>query len=120
MTNTSRHTISLLGLIVFLLFAFGSSDSEDDGTRTSSYHRMLAYNVAEEYVKPKLKSPRTADFPNIYEKDSHIKEVGEGRFRINSWVDSQNSFGAIVRSNWSCDVFIDESEDVRVTNVRVY
>lgn len=59
-----------------------------------------AYVYAEEAVKQKLKSPSTAKFP-YYDTDS-LSKSSDGSYTISSYVDSQNSFGAMIRSQWSC------------------
>jgi hypothetical protein len=50
------------------------------------------------YVTKALKAPSTAKFPVI--GSSHVTALGNSRYRVSSHVDSQNGFGAMVRSNW--------------------
>lgn len=57
-----------------------------------------AYIVSKRYIESILKSPTTADFPFLDFKSTHF---GDGRYRVTSYVDSQNSYGATVRSDWS-------------------
>ena len=53
---------------------------------------------AQGFVIQSLKAPSTAKFPALpYE----VRDLGDGRYFIDSYVDSQNSFGAMIRSNWS-------------------
>ncbi len=49
---------------------------------------ILAYNFAKDFIKDRLKSPSTAEFPGTCEKKNHITDLGNGEYRINSWVDS--------------------------------
>lgn len=88
-------------LFIFSIVGCGNSSSNNDST-----NKFLAYNYAEKYVKQNLKSPTTAKFPGLHEKNSHIKELGNNKYEINSWVDSQNSFGAMVRTKFSCVIKI--------------
>lgn len=62
-----------------------------------------ARSVCEGWVKDKLKSPATADFT-----DGATTGSG-GTYTVGGEVDSQNSFGALVRSSWSCDVRYDSA-----------
>lgn len=64
-----------------------------------------ARSWAEIYVKKSLKAPSTAKFPNRLDykyaqgkdkKGKKIKDVWE----VSSYVDAQNSFGAMLRQNW--------------------
>lgn len=102
MKNKLQHLFSLLTIIIFIFFAFGSGDNESSSS--TGDNKMLAYNYAEDFVKQRLKSPSTAKFPGIFEKNDHITELGGGKYRISSWVDSQNGFGAMIRSRWSCTI----------------
>jgi hypothetical protein len=107
MKNKLQHLFSLLTVIIFIFFAFGSGDNESSSS-SSENNKMLAYNYAEDFIAQRLKSPSTAKFPGIFEKNKHISDLGGGKYRINSWVDSQNGFGAMIRSKWSCKIiFVD-------------
>jgi hypothetical protein len=44
-----------------------------------------------------IPSPATANFPYM---DYQAKNLGDNRFIVSSYVDSQNAFGALLRSNW--------------------
>ena len=52
----------------------------------------------EDKIKELLKSPSTADFPSITEW-TFLKE--KNKLYVQSYVDSQNSFGATLRSNFT-------------------
>lgn len=71
---------------------------------------LLAYNYAEDFVKAKLKSPSTAEFPGLFEKSKHISSLGNGEYLITSWVDSQNGLGAMLRSKFKCVVKVTEDK----------
>ena len=66
--------------------------------------KLTAYNVAEQYVTQRLKSPSTAVFPDATEKSNHVTAMGNNSYSINSWVDSQNSFGATKRTKFHLTV----------------
>jgi len=97
-------------LTIFFIIGFFGDDSSSDST--NSTNNFLAYNYAEDFVKQKLKSPSTAIFPGVSEKNEHIIDLGSGKYKINSWVDSQNGFGAMLRTNFSCTIIF-EGEKVR-------
>ncbi len=56
--------------------------------------------AAQTYIEANLKSPSTADFP--WTVDSHTV-IGKSHV-VKTYVDSQNSFGATVRSHWTVAV----------------
>jgi len=91
-------------IIVYIIYNMGNDTSSNNSptTSASSYNNFLAYSYAEDFVKKQLKSPSTAKFPGIIEKNKQSVNLGGGTFKIDSWVDSQNSFGAMIRTNFSC------------------
>ena len=96
------HIFSILAIAIFTFVAIGSSDSGSD--EPVKPDPILAYNFAEDFITERLKSPSTAEFPGIFDKKDHITDLGGGEYQINSWVDSQNGFGAMIRSRWSCKI----------------
>lgn len=58
--------------------------------------------LAEQTVKSALKSPSTAKFPgSIFEMNEWRVGRDHDVITVNSWVDAQNSFGAMIRSTFS-------------------
>jgi len=52
-------------------------------------------------VKDRLKSPSSAKFPGIFDgQKDHITKLGNQKYQIISYVDSQNSFGAMIRAQF--------------------
>ena len=62
----------------------------------------------ENHARSQLKSPSTADFPWLTEAVPSIsdrnKPLPEQTWVVRSYVDSQNAFGATVRTNYACDL----------------
>lgn len=83
----------LFAVILFVMLLPSSPDSD------SNSKKLEAYVYSQEIVETKLKSPATAEFPTFQE--NLITESGN-IYIIDSYVDSQNSFGAITRSKYSC------------------
>jgi hypothetical protein len=57
-----------------------------------------AFYGAQQHVAAKLKAPRTAKFCSW--SDCDVVTDKEGKRYVRGWVDSQNSFGAMIRSEW--------------------
>jgi len=110
-----------IGLIfgVKSLFTF-DSDSNDvtNSYNNSSTNKQLAYNYAMDYVKQKLKSPSSAEFPSLFDRQEHITELSSTEYQINSWVESQNSFGAMIKTNFSCLIKI-ANEKVSIFDLNI-
>ena len=68
----------------------------------------MAYITMEDFVTQRLKSPKSAEFPGVFDgRGDHVKYLGNQKYRIISYVDAQNSFGATIRNN-----FVGEIEQV--------
>jgi len=62
---------------------------------------MGAWVAAEGHVEGRLVSPGSADFGG-QKPDVCTKETSPGHWAVVGWVDSQNRFGAKIRSNFVC------------------
>jgi hypothetical protein len=112
-----------LGCISFIIISFilllicvpSTEESKDE------LDKHIAYNYAMKIVKSNLKSPSTAKFPSVNESLSHINQFDTNKFQINSYVDSQNSFGATVRSNFEILVIIRHHHNqIIYENLKIY
>ena len=63
---------------------------------------ITALTCAELEIQRSLTSPATADFGS----EERITRNDDGSYRVLSYVDSQNSFGATVRTGFDCDVIV--------------
>jgi len=125
-SKNTVHLGSFLVLIVFVGILFGAigtcleSDStpptKNNGKSTSrsvktpeEIERDRIHNditearvVCKKFVKARLKSPSTAKFPYI--SPDEVLILDKGCYGITSYVDAQNSFGAIMRTHFRCIV----------------
>ena len=67
-------------------------------------HNPEVWAFTQMYVKGQLKSPKSVDFP--FAGVRHITPLGNNRFKVDSYVDAQNTFGANVRTHFECIVRI--------------
>lgn len=67
----------------------------------STDQRLKIQISSEDYVRKSLKSPSTAHFPNYDEWNIYKKH---GVIFAESYVDSQNSFGAVIRSHFKLTI----------------
>ena len=81
-------------IIVGLVLPKSSPMAEDE--------QAGAKSVCREFVKDRLKSPASAKFPD--ESEAMATELLSVGWRVRGYVDSQNSFGAMLRSDYTCDV----------------
>lgn len=83
-----------------------STASEDETTdqkptqplNTNRHDEILAAWCAEDIVKQFLKAPSTAEVCPMDEMQ--ISHLGNGEYMVTGWVDAQNSYGAMLRSDF--------------------
>lgn len=76
------------------------------GSGGGSDKEYEAFEICKDFVKDRLKAPSTAKFRNYFEDDGEVTVSGSGSgpYTVISSVDSENSFGAALRSNFVCVV----------------
>lgn len=95
----SEAGITLLGFLLTVALFYGlwlyvSSPGKQEPRQVDK--GIEAYSMAQVMVEDRLKAPSTADFP-VYTPGQVVK-LGENKWKIISYVDAQNSFGAKVRT----------------------
>jgi hypothetical protein len=93
---------ALFALLVLVIAFSCSGGSEDEWEPTSAEARV----VCEDWVRAKLKSPASADFGSV-----NASGAGNGPYTVTGTVDAENSFGASLRTAWTCDVRWDASTE---------
>ena len=100
-----NNLISIACLALFMLLAIGSTD---DGPKTPG--KIEAYVYHKYFIKNRLKSPSTAEFFSY--DASRVSKINNSTFKIRGYVDAQNGFGAMIRTNYSI-VVKNETGEVR-------
>lgn len=97
-TNVLIGAISVFAICIICSciywFSLGGEKEKD--------YKTASYIICQVYVKNNLKSPATAKFPSSSSTD--IRELEDNLFETRSYVDSQNSFGAMLRTNFYCKI----------------
>jgi hypothetical protein len=79
------------------------------GEQKKTYTKLNALVVSRSFVKEKLKSPASSEFGNSTDL---VTQPNDTTFIIISYVDAQNSFGALIRSNYSCKIIYTPETDM--------
>lgn len=86
---------------VFLTSLGGESKTKEVKDWKKDDASIMAFIMMEDFVKGQLKAPASADFPGFSEgRDRHVQRLDGQKYRIISWVDAQNSFGAKIRNHF--------------------
>lgn len=78
---------------------------------TPTVDRSDACFMSQKFVKDRLKAPSTAEFPMWTEDNCKVDHNG-GQWIVYSYVDAQNGFGAMIRSEYVVKMTYNSSRDV--------
>ena len=72
---------------------------------------QLAWNYNKKLIKTQLNAPSTAKFPSFWNASDHVTYLGGKRYKIRSWVDAQNGFGAMIRQKYVSTIRMENSDN---------
>lgn len=101
--------VALIGIILFIVFIgyCCSSGSSAPAQKSEQSLKIEALVGSQMVVKDNLKSPSSAEFPLITDKLISVTKIEENKYAVISYVDSENSFGAMIRTFYTCKVILD-------------
>jgi hypothetical protein len=129
-TNATRNFwiwVIVIIIIVIWLYNNGNENNIDFNTPVNSSisndsdkitinEAIAVVMVVKPYVTNHLKAPVTAQFPDDHDMYSQVSKTSYG-YRISSYVDSQNGFGALIRTYYTCEVG-PVGDQLRVTDLK--
>jgi hypothetical protein len=108
--KTSKSSM-IAGIVILLAVAallvscvgYVISNSGDDSGGDSGDGRNdgMASVMCEQFVEERLKAPSSADFSGVF--DTTVSGSGND-YTVRGYVDAQNSFGAMIRSDYTCEI----------------
>lgn len=110
-TVTDKHIKKIaIALLVGIIIAIVFAPKPKDEPKHNFMDVYDAKRQSENFVKNRLKSPSTAKFDDPCE--SCVVKQDDGTWVVNSYVDAQNSFGAMIRENYICKMSYDPNTDI--------
>lgn len=103
--------VTVLAIIaLFAMCAFGGKDDDSIGESD-------AWVCAQDVVEKNLKSPSSAKFCLMSEASIYYngEEDGGSRYTVSGYVDAQNSFGAMIRKNFTVNLTVTKDDYKRAT-----
>lgn len=100
--------IAMKKRIIMLLYGIGITASLLTGCGNSEKEKTIdAWVCAQNVVEEELKSPSTAKFCSY--PDADITNMGDNRYKIEGYVDAENSFGAEIRTDFTVTLTLTKS-----------
>ncbi len=111
------------GVAIFGAWLIGSNDSSktEKSTELKCDEGSYAYRLTQDLMKTYLKSPSTAKFSRFptYSKGNIVDWGSSCRYAIRSYVDSQNSFGAMLRTEYGAHLDIGRDGTVSILRLEI-
>jgi hypothetical protein len=112
MTGGALATVWIVAFLFYgAIFAYFSPwEGSDDGQASVNNDRQVcespsaAYSMAKQFVEKQLVSPATAEFPSIFGDEVTTSYVGDCKHHVTAYVDSENGFGAMIRTHFLAKV----------------
>ncbi|OJV56503.1 MAG: hypothetical protein BGO31_15585 [Bacteroidetes bacterium 43-16] len=94
--------VAVIGILIAVFS--DSNEAKIDNTPTDYYSdkskmKLAAFVIIKMKVEERLKAPGSAKFQTISYEDA-VTVTADSMFTVNSYVDAQNSFGALLRSGF--------------------
>lgn len=96
-----RKLIKTLGLLgVFAIVGVGIWIAASGSGSATADSGTMANVMCEQFAEKRLVSPASAAWP--HSRMANIEKIAGGKYRVRTYVDSQNAYGALVRSRVDC------------------
>lgn len=109
-----KHPFALLVLVVIAAYAINVTFFPDarlpNIAPIDTIDRSDACFMSQKFVKQNLKAPATAEFPDWTADNCNASANGD-TWRVRSFVDSQNGFGAMIRSDYGVEMRYNADKD---------
>ena len=99
--NTKQWILVIFIILAILVVANLPKDTSsklNEFGESYDVDKTSACIMARQFVEGRLKAPSTSKFESCY--DATIVYLGNQTYEVRSYVDSQNSFGAMIRTNY--------------------
>ena len=109
----ARHvTVAVLALLLFGFPAWCITSMDDVEPGPDRGTHSAAYRTCRDAIRSQLRAPSTAEFPGAAISSARY-DLGD-TVRVSSHVDAQNTFGAMLRTPWTCVVVYDGADRYRL------
>lgn len=103
MSSVKLFGIILLGVFGgFILLTIIMSAVERGKSGSTADMEWEAAFQCQQYAKSMLKAPATASFLAIRSQEK--RALPNNKYRVRAYVDAQNSFGALIRNHYTCEI----------------
>jgi hypothetical protein len=118
MIHKYKNTIILIVLVLIVsLISSCDTEIEQNSFIEDTTNKQDAFRMSKQFVTKNLKAPSTADFP--WYTESFVIDLGKGRYSVSAYVDSENSFGAKIRTPYTCTLSYEGNDMWRLESMDI-
>lgn len=109
-------TLLVITALCLIIFSTCSNNGDDSSEKPDEPTETDAFIMCRLFVEDRLKAPRTAKFPA-----SSTAKISQSnnRFTVSSYVDAENGFGALIRSDFLCVVEYQGDENWILKDIQI-
>lgn len=101
--------IGVVAVSIFMIYNAVQGNLEPSTPRQYTPDSHDAFYMAKKLMENQLKAPATAEFAGY--ADSKVKQVASDVWEVTSFVDSQNGFGALIRTRYKMTMVVDRQTE---------
>lgn len=98
----TKVSLAVIAIVVAAMYFIGRLPEDTAGKKCGG--KIEAYVMSQGFMKQRLKSPGSAKFPSYSENGVNVEPQGDCIYAVVAFVDSENSFGALLRTRYSIEV----------------
>lgn len=107
--KSKRNAITgYVGAVIFIISMIYIAITLATADHTKKVDSVDIWAMSTVYVKKIIKAPSTAKFPH---DNIEVRVMPDKSYMVEAYVDSQNSFGAMIRTRYICNLSYDPSAD---------
>lgn len=111
-----------VAIIVGISVSIGlcSNPSKDSQPAMDSQNKLIeAFVASQDVIEDYLTYPGSAKFPSFSDDDVNVSYILNGEYKVYSYVDSQNSYGALERVYYSCIIKLNSNNTYNVKDLSI-
>jgi predicted nucleic acid-binding Zn-ribbon protein len=114
--NVSPGCAGIVIAAALLFFLVPMMCNRNDKPKQTGLDKAMIMAYAEHIVETRLKAPSTAKFS--WPSEWNMVEIDKQHIRISSYVDSQNSYGAMLRNHFTVTLKSTDNNDWTLENIK--
>lgn len=121
-----NRKIWIIGLLILLICGCTETSEEPTINKFGEYYEAdlgTACFMSQDFVEKRLKSPGSAEFQSCKKEEYGgvmVRYLGNQTYYTRGYVDSQNGFGALIRSNYRTEILDNQDETWTLKDIDVW